>query len=191
MAQNNTNDIKTVQEPQQEQDFSKGDEPQLGVGGHGATQRRLRNYQVTMIGFCSGIGTGLFIGTGSAYASAGPAGLLLAYIVVGSVLWCVMQSIGELATLVSFGKESFKKIPRQTKVKITDTSNTEFCSSLLLVRSPIGQLASLTQLSVSLWPSLTDTATPLPSPQNVQLPPCSSATGPTSHPPSSSVLVWC
>lgn len=76
-------------------------EPQINVGGHAGTQRRLRNYQVTMIGFCSGIGTGLFIGTGSAYAKAGPAGLLLAYIVVGSVLWCVMQSIGELATLVS------------------------------------------------------------------------------------------
>jgi amino acid transporter len=76
-------------------------EPQLNVGGHGATQRRLRNYHVTMIGLCSGIGTGLFIGTGSAYANAGPAGLLLAYLVVGSVLWCVMQSIAELATLVS------------------------------------------------------------------------------------------
>lgn len=76
-------------------------EPQLNVGGHGATQRRLQNYHVTMIGFCSGIGTGLFIGTGSAYANAGPAGLLLAYIIVGSVLWCVMQSIAELATVVS------------------------------------------------------------------------------------------
>ncbi|KAK5065255.1 hypothetical protein LTR84_001093 [Exophiala bonariae] len=75
------------------------DEPQLNVGGHGGTQRRLRNYQVTMIGFCSGIGTGLFIGSGAAYAKAGPAGLLLAYILVGVVLWCVMQSISELATL--------------------------------------------------------------------------------------------
>lgn len=76
-------------------------EPVLNVGGHGATQRRLQDYHVTMIGFCSGIGTGLFIGTGSAYANAGPAGLLLAYIVVGSVLWCVMQSVAELATVVS------------------------------------------------------------------------------------------
>lgn len=76
-------------------------EPQLNVGGHGATQRHLQNYHVTMIGFCSGIGTGLFIGTGAAYANAGPAGLLLAYIIVGSVLWCVMQSIAELATVVS------------------------------------------------------------------------------------------
>ncbi|CAN9181390.1 unnamed protein product [Alternaria alternata] len=75
-------------------------EPQLNVGGHGATQRRLKDYHVTMIGFCSGIETGLFIGTGSAYADAGPAGLLLAYIVVGSVLWCVMQSVAELATVI-------------------------------------------------------------------------------------------
>ncbi|OJJ51805.1 hypothetical protein ASPZODRAFT_127940 [Penicilliopsis zonata CBS 506.65] len=73
---------------------------QLNVGGRGATQRRLRNYQVTMIGFCGGLGTGLFVGTGSAYADAGPAGLLLAYGIVGIVLWCVMQSIGELATLL-------------------------------------------------------------------------------------------
>jgi yeast amino acid transporter len=75
-------------------------EPQLGVGGHGATQRRLRGYHLTMIGFGSGIGTGLFIGSGSAYASAGPAGFLLAYIMVGIVLWGVMQSITELATLI-------------------------------------------------------------------------------------------
>lgn len=74
-------------------------EPQIGVGGRGHTQRRLKNYHITLIGFCSGIGTGLFIGTGSAYAKAGPAGLLLAYLVVGSVLWCVMQSIAELATV--------------------------------------------------------------------------------------------
>lgn len=72
---------------------------ELNVGGRAALQRRLRNYQVTMIGFCSGIGTGLFVGTGAAYAKAGPAGLLLAYIIVGGVLWCVMQSIAELATL--------------------------------------------------------------------------------------------
>ncbi|KAK5281879.1 hypothetical protein LTR20_009929 [Exophiala xenobiotica] len=70
-----------------------------GGGGRGGTQRRLRNYQVTMIGFCGGIGTGLFIGTGVAYAHAGPAGLLLAYIIVAGVLWSVMQSIAELATV--------------------------------------------------------------------------------------------
>ncbi|KAI1621554.1 putative amino acid permease [Exophiala viscosa] len=76
-----------------------GETLHLSGGGRGGTQRRLRNYQVTMIGFCGGIGTGLFVGTGAAYAKAGPAGLLLAYIIVGSVLWCVMQSIAELAVV--------------------------------------------------------------------------------------------
>ena len=81
--------------------YAVDDELERNVGGHGGTQRHLRNYQVTMIGFCSGIGTGLFVGSGAAYAKAGPAGLLLAYSIVGVVLWCVMQSIAELATLVS------------------------------------------------------------------------------------------
>jgi hypothetical protein len=72
-----------------------------GVGGVGNTHRRLTARHVTFIGFGGGIGTGLFIGTGSALAKAGPAGLLLAYIIVGAILWCVMESLGELATLVS------------------------------------------------------------------------------------------
>ena len=94
-------DIESAPELEQHEPDSKPIlEPQLNVGGHGATQRRLKNYHVTMIGFCSGIGTGLFIGTGAAYANAGPAGLLLAYIIVGSVLWCVMQSVAELATVI-------------------------------------------------------------------------------------------
>ncbi|KAI9640200.1 hypothetical protein NHQ30_011437 [Ciborinia camelliae] len=70
-----------------------------GVGGVGHTQRRLKARHVTFIGFGGGIGTGLFIGTGAALANAGPLGLLLAYSVVGLILWCVMESIGELATL--------------------------------------------------------------------------------------------
>jgi len=48
-----------------------------GVGGVGRTQRRLSARHVTFIGFGGGIGTGLFIGTGSALANAGPLGLLL------------------------------------------------------------------------------------------------------------------
>ncbi|KAH8169433.1 amino acid permease domain-containing protein [Sarocladium implicatum] len=91
---------KTLQRPLDADHHDKIPAPQLGVGGHGQTQRRLRGYQITMIGICSGIGTGLFVGTGSAYAKAGPAGLFLAYIIVGAVLWCVMQSISELATVI-------------------------------------------------------------------------------------------
>jgi amino acid transporter len=92
--------VATAPRVEDTQDFTEDEKPVLNHGGHGPTQRRLKDYHITWIGLCSGIGTGLFIGAGSAYATAGPAGLLLAYIVVGSVLWCVMQSISELATLV-------------------------------------------------------------------------------------------
>lgn len=78
-----------------------GPQHQYGKGGVGRTQRRLTARHVTFIGFGGGIGTGLFIGTGSALASAGPAGLLLAYVVVGAILWCVMECLGEMATYVS------------------------------------------------------------------------------------------
>lgn len=95
---------KTASDEYQHEDehraWQDASSPQLvNNGGHGGTQRRLKNYQLTWIGFCSGIGTGLFVGTGAAYANSGPAGMLLAYAVVGSVLWCVMQSISELATV--------------------------------------------------------------------------------------------
>ncbi|GAA5945966.1 hypothetical protein JCM10213_006207 [Rhodosporidiobolus nylandii] len=73
---------------------------EVNVGGVGRTKRGLSARHITFIGFSGGIGTGLFIGAGAAYAKAGPAGLLLAYIVVGAILWCVMQSISELATLI-------------------------------------------------------------------------------------------
>ena len=46
------------------------------------------------------IGTGLFIGSGSALAKSGPAGALIAYIFVGSVVLSVMVSLGEMATYI-------------------------------------------------------------------------------------------
>lgn len=41
------------------------------------------------------IGTGLFLGSGSALSGAGPAGALIAYIVVGSVAYSALCCIGE------------------------------------------------------------------------------------------------
>ncbi|WVQ84525.1 hypothetical protein IAT38_006679 [Cryptococcus sp. DSM 104549] len=73
---------------------------EYGVGGVGRTQRKLSARHVTFIGFGGGIGTGLFIGTGAALSKAGPAGLLLAYAIVGIIIWCVMECLGEMATLI-------------------------------------------------------------------------------------------
>ncbi|WWC87120.1 uncharacterized protein L201_002006 [Kwoniella dendrophila CBS 6074] len=68
--------------------------------GVGSTKRKLNRRHVTFIGLGGGIGTGLFIGTGAAMAKAGPAGLFLAFLFVGAIIWAVMESLGEIATLI-------------------------------------------------------------------------------------------
>ncbi|KAF3766004.1 hypothetical protein M406DRAFT_37244 [Cryphonectria parasitica EP155] len=44
------------------------------------------------------VGTGLFIGSGSALATAGPVSCLISYLFVGTILYSVMTSLGEMAT---------------------------------------------------------------------------------------------
>lgn len=44
------------------------------------------------------VGTGLFIGSGSALATAGPVSCLISYLFVGTILYAVMSSLGEMAT---------------------------------------------------------------------------------------------
>ncbi|KAJ5645862.1 hypothetical protein N7490_002234 [Penicillium lividum] len=63
-------------------------------------QRRLKSRHLSMIAIGGTIGTGLFIGSGTAIAYAGPVGALLAYIFVGSIVYSVMVSLGELATFL-------------------------------------------------------------------------------------------
>lgn len=46
------------------------------------------------------IGTGLFIGSGTALAIAGPVGALIAFFFVGSIVFSVMVALGEIATYI-------------------------------------------------------------------------------------------
>ncbi|KAH8814836.1 amino-acid permease inda1 [Xylogone sp. PMI_703] len=61
--------------------------------------RKLKNRHMQMIAIGGAIGAGLFVGSGSALATGGPASLLLGYIIVGSMLLCTVQALGELAVL--------------------------------------------------------------------------------------------
>ncbi|KAI5116242.1 hypothetical protein M0805_001236 [Coniferiporia weirii] len=60
--------------------------------------RGLKARHITMIAIGGAIGTGLIIGTGSALARAGPAGLLISYALVGALVYIVMCALGEMAT---------------------------------------------------------------------------------------------
>ncbi|KAK7058790.1 hypothetical protein VNI00_001414 [Paramarasmius palmivorus] len=65
-------------------------------GQHVKLARELKNRHVAMISIGGVIGTGLFLGTATALANGGPIGLLLGYMVIGSICWTVMLGLGEM-----------------------------------------------------------------------------------------------
>ncbi|KAI5478302.1 hypothetical protein MNV49_005257 [Pseudohyphozyma bogoriensis] len=69
------------------------------AGGVGETQRQLKPRHIQFIGFGGAIGTGLFIGSGLSLAQVGPVALFIAYIIMGTLLFAVMECLGELSTL--------------------------------------------------------------------------------------------
>ena len=61
--------------------------------------RQLKARHLQMIAIGGAIGAGLFINTGRALATAGPASLTLAFIIVGTAVFCTVQALGEMAVL--------------------------------------------------------------------------------------------
>lgn len=59
--------------------------------------RSLKNRHLQMIAIGGSIGTGLFVGSGSTLRTGGPAGILIGYIIIGIMIYCTVQSLGELA----------------------------------------------------------------------------------------------
>ncbi len=59
--------------------------------------RRLQGRHLTMIAIGGSIGTGLFIGSGAALKSGGPAALIFGFFIVGAMIFCTTHALGELA----------------------------------------------------------------------------------------------
>ncbi|KAG0141057.1 hypothetical protein CROQUDRAFT_52279 [Cronartium quercuum f. sp. fusiforme G11] len=53
-----------------------------------------------MISMGGVIGMGLFLGTANALRESGPLGLLIAYATMGTIVWCVMASLGEMISFL-------------------------------------------------------------------------------------------
>ncbi|OJD12904.1 hypothetical protein AJ78_06568 [Emergomyces pasteurianus Ep9510] len=62
--------------------------------------RKLKSRHLQMIAIGGIIGPGLLIGSGNALHLGGPAGILISFSLVGIIVFFVMQSLGELATLI-------------------------------------------------------------------------------------------
>ncbi|KAL5488326.1 hypothetical protein ACEPAI_6434 [Sanghuangporus weigelae] len=71
-----------------------------GVSGvpppHSDLKRSLKNRHIAMISIGGVIGTGLFLGTATSLRNGGPLGLVLGYLIVGSICYSVMISLGEM-----------------------------------------------------------------------------------------------
>lgn len=59
--------------------------------------RRLKGRHLQMIAIGGSIGTGLFVGSGQALAYGGPASLVIAFSLIGVMMYCTVQALGEMA----------------------------------------------------------------------------------------------
>ncbi|UBH14188.1 amino acid permease [Macrococcus armenti] len=60
--------------------------------------RDLKTRHISMIAIGGSIGTGLFMASGAVVAQAGPGGAILAYSIIGVMIYFLMTALGELAT---------------------------------------------------------------------------------------------
>lgn len=74
--------------------------------------RELKGRHMQMIAIGGAIGAGLFVGSGGALETGGPGSLVLGYIIIGSMLLCTVQALGELAVLFPVNGAFFTYIVR-------------------------------------------------------------------------------
>ena len=72
----------------------------LETKNQGQLHRSLKPRHMNMIAIGGAIGTGLFFASGNAISSAGPGGAMVAYGIMGILVYFLMTSLGEMATLL-------------------------------------------------------------------------------------------
>ncbi|MDR2335377.1 MAG: amino acid permease [Burkholderiaceae bacterium] len=72
--------------------------PDSSANQPGHLRRTLKARHMSMIAIGGSIGTGLFVASGATISQAGPGGALLAYMVIGLMVYFLMTSLGEMAS---------------------------------------------------------------------------------------------
>jgi amino acid transporter len=84
----------------EKQDGASADREPVGVGESDALHRGMSSRHLVFIALGGAVGTGLFLGSGTALNKAGPVGCLIGYLFVATLLYSVMTSLGEMATFI-------------------------------------------------------------------------------------------
>ncbi|KAJ5545261.1 hypothetical protein N7535_006355 [Penicillium sp. DV-2018c] len=71
---------------------------ELISAGSESLQRKLGGKEIQLLAVGGAIGTSLFVQMGASLPKGGPASLFLAFVVYGSVIWCVNQCFAEMVT---------------------------------------------------------------------------------------------
>lgn len=66
---------------------------------HNQLNQTLKTRHLNMIAIGGSIGAGLFVGSGSALATGGPAALLIGFGIIGVMMFNVVYALGELAIM--------------------------------------------------------------------------------------------
>ncbi|KAH3673285.1 hypothetical protein WICMUC_003744 [Wickerhamomyces mucosus] len=97
-SQSNLNDsIEITKLPNIEDSVSIDEETEVHET---QVKRALKARHISMIALGGTIGSGLFIGTSTPLSEAGPVNALIAYLFMGTIVYSVTQSLGEMATFI-------------------------------------------------------------------------------------------
>ena len=67
-------------------------------------RREFKPRHVFMFSIACAIGTGLIIGSGTAFVRGGPGSVLISYLLIGATVFFVMTGLGEMAALLPMNK---------------------------------------------------------------------------------------
>lgn len=126
-------------------------------------QRGLSSRHVQFISLAGAIGTGLFVGSGAALATSGPAGLLIGYLILCFFVWFVMNQLAEMVTYIPIPGRS---TPYALCERFTGNKSMSFAAGLnlfyaqaLLAPAEISAAAFViqywnTSINVAVWISI-------------------------------------
>lgn len=78
--------------------------------GKGELHKSLKGRHMQMIAIGGSIGAGLFVGSGGALNSGGPASLIIDFIIIGFMLLLTVNALGELAGMFGTSRDFVKRI---------------------------------------------------------------------------------